>query len=54
MASTVWLDALTNGMSVHDAATNRELPIEAVQEIFEYCESHKKSLKRKQGKSGAG
>ena len=41
MASTVWLDALTNSMSIDETATSWELPIEAVQEIFKYCESHK-------------
>jgi len=41
MASTVWLDAVTHGMSVDETATNWDLSVEAVQEIFAYCETHR-------------
>lgn len=41
LASTVWLDALTNGMGIDETARNWQLPIDAVLEIFAYCESHK-------------
>lgn len=41
MASAVWLDALTNGMGVREAAENWDLPLEACDEIFAYCEGNK-------------
>lgn len=41
MASAVWLDALTNGMGPSEAAENWDLPLEACEEIFEYCEANK-------------
>ena len=41
MASAVWLDALTNGMSSREAAENWDLPQEACEEIFAYCEANK-------------
>lgn len=40
LASTVWLDAQTNGMSLEEAAENWQLPLAAVQEAFRYCEDH--------------
>ncbi|HEV2270816.1 MAG TPA: hypothetical protein VGR92_15290 [Steroidobacteraceae bacterium] len=41
MASTVWLDALTNGMGQREAAENWDLPVEACAEIFAYCEANR-------------
>lgn len=41
LASAVWLDALTNGMGPREAAENWELPLEACEEIFAYCEANK-------------
>jgi hypothetical protein len=41
LASAVWLDALTNGMSPREAAENWNLPIEASEEIFAYCENNR-------------
>lgn len=41
MASAVWLDALTNGMGPREAAENWDLPLEACEEIFAYCEADK-------------
>jgi hypothetical protein len=41
LASAVWLDALTNGMGPREAAENWELPLEACEEIFAYCETNK-------------
>jgi hypothetical protein len=41
LASAVWLDALTNGMGPREAAENWDLPQEACEEIFAYCEANK-------------
>jgi hypothetical protein len=41
LASAVWLDALTNGMGPREAAENWDLPQEASEEIFAYCETNK-------------
>jgi hypothetical protein len=41
LASAVWLDALTNGMGPREAAENWDLPPEACEEIFAYCEANK-------------
>lgn len=43
-ASAVWLDALTNGMGPREAAANWDLPLEAGEEIFAYCEANKALL----------
>lgn len=41
LASAVWFDALTNGMGPREAAENWDLPLEACEEIFAYCETNK-------------
>jgi hypothetical protein len=41
LASAVWLDALTNGMGPREAAANWDLPVEACEEIFAYCEANR-------------
>jgi hypothetical protein len=41
LASAVWLDALTNGMGISEAADNWDLPVDAAEEIFAYCEANK-------------
>jgi hypothetical protein len=41
LASAVWLDALTNGMGPREAAENWDLPQDAGEEIFAYCEANK-------------
>jgi hypothetical protein len=41
LASTVWLDALTNGMGPREAAENWDLPLNACEEIFAYCDANK-------------
>ena len=41
LASAVWLDAVTNGMGPREAAENWDLPLEASEEIFAYCEANK-------------
>ena len=45
LASTVWQDAITNEMSREEAAANWDLPIDAIDEVFRYCESHQDLLK---------
>lgn len=41
LASAVWLDALTNDMGAREAAQNWDLPLEACEEIFAYCEANR-------------
>ena len=45
LASTVWQDMITNGMSVDEAADNWDFPLDAIDEIVRYCESHQDLLK---------
>ncbi len=40
LASAVWLDALTNGMGPREAAENWDLPQDACEETFAYCEAN--------------
>lgn len=40
-AAQVWLDMQTNRMSAEEAAENWELPLEAIEEIRRYCETHR-------------
>ncbi len=41
LASAVWLDALTNSMGPREAAENWDLPLEACEEIFAYCDANR-------------
>ena len=45
LASTVWQDMITNGMSVDEAADNWDLPLDSINEVVRYCESHQDLLK---------
>lgn len=45
LASSVWLDALTNGLGPHEAAQYWDLPLEACEEVFAYCEAHQNLIK---------
>ncbi|GBO56374.1 hypothetical protein APA_4710 [Pseudanabaena sp. lw0831] len=45
LASTVWQDMIANEMSVEEAAENWDLPLDAINEIIRYCESHQDLLK---------
>jgi uncharacterized protein (DUF433 family) len=45
LTSTIWQDMITNGMSVEEAADNWNLPLEAIDEIVRYCESHQDLLR---------
>jgi hypothetical protein len=44
LASTVWHDMIANEMSAVEAAENWDLPIEAIEEIVQYCETHQELL----------
>src|SRR5207249_2671793 len=43
-AFTVWMDMQVNRMTPEEAAGNWDLPVEAVEEILRYCESHRALL----------
>jgi hypothetical protein len=45
LASSVWLDALTNGLGPHEAAEHWDLPLAACEEVFAYCEAHQNLIK---------
>ncbi len=45
LASTVWQDMITNGMSVEEAADNWDLSLDVIDEIIRYRESHQDLLK---------
>ena len=45
LASTIWQDMTANEMSVEDAADNWNLPLDAIDEVVRYCESHQDLLK---------
>ncbi|HLK60525.1 MAG TPA: hypothetical protein VKU00_28445 [Chthonomonadaceae bacterium] len=40
-AANVWYDMLANRMTLQEAAENWELPLEAIEEIVRYCETHR-------------
>ena len=44
-ANTVWSDMLVNGDSIEEAADNWDLPVEAVEEVIRYCETHRELLR---------
>ena len=45
LASTIWQDMIANEMSIKEAADNWNLPLEAIDEVIRYCESHNDLLK---------
>ncbi|MBW4578580.1 MAG: hypothetical protein KME42_03280 [Tildeniella nuda ZEHNDER 1965/U140] len=45
LASTVWQDMVTNQLSPEQAAENWNLPLFAIDEVIQYCESHQEILK---------
>jgi uncharacterized protein (DUF433 family) len=45
LASTIWRDMIANGMSPEQAAKNWDLPLSAIYEAIDYCESHQELLK---------
>lgn len=45
-ASTVWIDMLANELTLEEVADNKDLPLAAVKEAIEYCESHQELLQK--------
>lgn len=45
LASTLWRDTISNQMSLEQAADNWELPLAAVHEVVQYCETHQDLLR---------
>ena len=45
LASTIWRDMTANQMSSEQAAENWDLPLSAIYEAIDYCESHQELLK---------
>jgi len=45
LASTIWQDMTANQMSAEQAAENWDLPLSAIYEAMNYCESHQELLK---------
>ncbi len=43
-AAMVWQDMLTNQLSPEQAAENWDLPVLAIAEVIQYCESHAELL----------
>ena len=44
LASTIWHDILTNSMTAEQAADNWALPLAAIQEVIQYCETHQELI----------
>ncbi|TVQ44267.1 MAG: hypothetical protein EA365_10555 [Gloeocapsa sp. DLM2.Bin57] len=45
-AFTVWMNMIVNEMTPSEAADNWDLPLAAVREVIEYCETHQELLRR--------
>ncbi|WP_250126572.1 hypothetical protein [Chroococcidiopsis sp. CCMEE 29] len=45
-AHTVWSDLIVNQMTSEEVAQSKDLPLAAVCEAIEYCETHQELLKR--------
>lgn len=45
-AHIVWSDMLVNEMTPEEVADSKDLPLEAVYEAIEYCETHAELLKQ--------
>ncbi|BAZ28174.1 hypothetical protein NIES4074_06050 [Cylindrospermum sp. NIES-4074] len=45
LASTIWQDMIANEMSLEQVAENWDLPLAAIYEVINYCESHQELLK---------
>jgi hypothetical protein len=44
-AFTVWSDMIVNDLTPEEVADSKELPLEAVYEAIEYCQTHQELLK---------
>ncbi len=40
----VWSDMMVNGDTLEDTADNWEIPLDAVLEVIEYCETHQELI----------
>lgn len=45
-AFTVWMDMIVNEMTPEEVAVSKEIPLAAVHEAIEYCETHQDLLER--------
>jgi len=45
LASTVWQDMIVNSMSLEQAAENWDLPLAAIDEAVQYCQTHQDLVK---------
>lgn len=45
-AFTVWMDMIVNEMSAEEVAESKEIPLAAVHEAIEYCETHRTLLQQ--------
>ncbi|NBD31538.1 MAG: hypothetical protein GVY17_00820 [Cyanobacteria bacterium] len=45
-AFTLWMNMIVNEMTPQQAAENWELPLAAIQEAIEYCETHQDLLEQ--------
>jgi hypothetical protein len=45
LASTIWQDMIANEMSPEQASENWDLPLVAIYEVINYCETHQQLLK---------
>lgn len=45
-ASVIYSDIVVNEMTEADAVYNWDLPLEAIQEIVEYCQTHQELLRQ--------
>lgn len=46
LASDVWSDMIVNEMTPSEVADSKDLPIEAVNEAIEYCETHRELIEK--------
>lgn len=49
-AFDVWMDMTVNGETPEEAAENWDLPLEAVREAIEYCQTHQELLRQESEK----
>lgn len=45
LAATIWRDVIANEMTLEQAAENWDLPLAAIQEALQYCETHQDLLR---------
>jgi hypothetical protein len=41
----IWMDMIVNELTPYDACDNWDLPMSAITEVIEYCETHQELLK---------